>query len=374
MNLKKGLFLSFLAIALVLIALLMAARALAPKPGPELLSTTEGLSPNLLSGAVTGLDPGDRVQLHLKRLVEAGVDGPGETVHRFGVVNGRWQQPGLILSPGHYRLVPEADDYVHIPQSIVFQVPEESTVWHYTSFNFEFLHPEDAPARLGLPLCVEEIPPHVAVTAVPQGKPSPAPETESVQPGPPITTFGLCYANHLADVRLVPAGLQGRISGLPDGKTATVALYALPPVRDESYGQGEPPPPDSSWMYPPEVASLAETPEIGPDWSLVATLAVGNGPWGLVDPSLVGRKYLVTAYVPGQTVMPPAYEVVIFAGKAPGFPGSVDFAFGLESQDAPSSEALTTPGAPTAPPTPGPMLSLPTESTAAPNVASAPTV
>jgi hypothetical protein len=55
---------------------------------------------------------------------------------------------------------------------------------------------------------------------------------------------------------------------------------------------------------------------------------VGNGPWGLVDSSLVGGKYLVVASADGQAAGPPAYEVVIFAGKALGFPGGVDFAFG----------------------------------------------
>jgi hypothetical protein len=95
---------------------------------------------------------------------------------------------------------------------------------------------------------------------------------------------------------------------------------------------------DSSWVYPPEVASLAELPEIAPDWPLTATLVVGNGPWGLVDPSLVGGKYLVVADAHGQTARPPAYEVVVFSGKAPGFPGGVDFAFGLEPQGTPHNE------------------------------------
>jgi hypothetical protein len=138
---------------------------------------------------------------------------------------------------------------------------------------------------------------------------------------------GPCYANHLADVRLVPAGLQGHISGLPEGQTASLFLYALPPVPGEQYGQGEPPPADSSWTYPPEVSQLAEPPDIAPGWTPAATLLVGNGPWGLIDPSLVGSKYLVVADALGLTVQPPAYEVVIFAGKAPGFPGGVDFAF-----------------------------------------------
>lgn len=327
MNLTERLFLSFLAIVLVLIALLLAACALAPTAGPELPSTVEDLAANLLSGTVTGLDPGDNARLQLEQLAEGGVNGRGEIVLRFDVANGHWQQPGLALNPGHYRLVPEAKDYVHVPQSIVLQVREEGIVWRYTGLNFEFLHPEDALTRLGLPLC-PQLSPRIAVTAVPEGTLSPTPEPESTQPGPPAPPPAMCYANHLADVRLVPAGLQGSISGLPDGQTATITLYALPPVPDERYGQGEPPPPDSSWTYPPEVSKLAELPDIAPDWPLTATLHVGNGPWGLVDPTLVGRKYLVVAYAVGQPVEPPAYEVVIFGGKALGFPGGVDFAFG----------------------------------------------
>ena len=76
------------------------------------------------------------------------------------------------------------------------------------------------------------------------------------------------------------------------------------------------------------MTGLEESPEIAADWPLSATLRAGNGLWGLVDPSLVGGKYLVVASAPGLTVDPPAYEVVIFAGKAPGFPSGVDFAFG----------------------------------------------
>jgi hypothetical protein len=109
---------------------------------------------------------------------------------------------------------------------------------------------------------------------------------------------------------------------------ATLTLYALPPVPGEHCGQGEPPSGDSSWTYPREVTRLEVSPGIAPDWPLAATWIVGNGPWGLVDSSLVGGKYLVVASADGQAAGPPAYEVVIFAGKALGFPGGVDFAFG----------------------------------------------
>lgn len=321
MNLTKRLYLLFLAIVVVLSALLLAARALAPKAGLELPSTVEDLSSNLLSGTVVGLDPRDSVRLRLEQLAEGGVNGREKTVQRFDVVNGRWEQPDLALPSGHYRLVPEARGYAHIPHSIVFQMPEGSVVGRYTSLDFEFLHPEDAPARLGLPLCPEPSSPVVPVTAVPEGTPSPAPRPESTPSGP-------CYANHLAEVRLVPAGLHGRISGLPNGQLAILALYALPPVPGEHYGQGEPPPQDSNWTYPPEVSPLAAFPDIASGWTPTASLLVGNGPWGLIDPSLVGSKYLVAADALGLTVQPPAYEVVIFSGKALGLPGDVDFVFG----------------------------------------------
>lgn len=327
MKLAKWLSLALVAVGVALVATLVATRALAPIPGPDPSSATEPFSLNLLSGTVIGLDPGDSTQLLLEQLAEGQAEGNGEIAQRFNVIDGDWQQPGLALPSGHYRLVPEAEGYVHIPHSIVFQVLEESTVWRYTDLSFEFLHPADAVARLGLPLCPEPSSPVVPVTAVTEDTPSPAPAPESMRPTLPAQSPGMCYANHLADVRLVPAGLQGSISGLSDGQMATITLYALPPGPGESYGQGEPPSPDSSWVYPPEVASLAEVPEIAPDWLLTAMLVVGNGPWGLVDPSLMGGKYLVVADAHGQTVWPPAYEVVVFSGKAPGFPSGVDFAF-----------------------------------------------
>ena len=351
MDLRKRLSLSFIAILLILIALLVAVRAWAPTFRPEGPSTAGALAPNLLSGVVAGLDPGDGIRLHLEQLAGGEVDGRGEIVHRFDTGNGRWQQPGLALPPGRYRLIPETKDYVHIPHSIVFQVPEEGIVWRYTRLGFEFLHPEDALSRFGLPLC-DELAPDVPVTAVPEGKPDPGAEHGTVRPGPPASTAGMCYANHLADAWLVPAGLQGQISGLPAGGMATVALYALPPVAGESYGQGEPPSPGSSDAYPPEVASLAEVPEMAPGWPLTATLVAGNGAWGLVDPALAGGKYLVVAQADGQTVTPPAYEVVIFSGKAPGFPSGVDFGFSPEVQGSPADQTPATPQVPPDPPAP----------------------
>ena len=319
MQLTKRASIALAAIALALVALLVAVRALAPMRGPGVSPAKEIVSSNLLSGAVTGLDPGDGVRLQLERLALGQPEGRGEIVQRLDVVNGRWQPADLVLPPGYYRLVPEIEGYVHVPRSITFQVPEEGIIWRYQDLDFRFYHPTDAVALLGLPLCPEHSFAAVPVTAVPPGTPSPTTQPEPALSGP-------CYANHLADAWLVPAGLRGRISGLADGQTATISLYVLPPLPGEQYGQGEPPADDSSGTYPPEVSALAERPDIAPDWPLSATLRVGNGPWGLVDPSLVGHKYLVVAEAAGQTVAPPAYEVVVFAGKAPGLPGGVDFA------------------------------------------------
>jgi serpin B len=324
MKLAKWLSVALAAVALALLASLVATRALAPRPGPAPSSGTETLPSNLLSGTVTGLDDGDSVRLLLEKLSEGQAEGPGEIVQRLDVVNGRWQPADLVLPPGLYRLVPEAEGYVHVPRSITFQVPEKSIVWRYQALDFRFYHPADAVALLGLPLCPDYSSPAIPVTPVPPGTPGPTPQPESTPSGGPD---GPCYANYLADVRLVPAGLQGRISGLPEGQMATISIYALPPVPGEQYAQGEPPPADGSWTYPPEVSQLAALPNIAPDWPLTGTLRVGNGAWGLVDRSLVGHKYLVVAHEAGQAADPPAYEVVVFAGKAPGFPGGVDFAF-----------------------------------------------
>jgi serpin B len=306
-------------VALGLLASFVLTRALAPAPELVISSTSETGVSNLLSGTVSGLDRGDSVRMHVEQLAAGQFEGRGEIVQRFDVANGRWHRPGLALPAGYYRLVPDADDYVHVPRSITFQVPETGIFWRYQALDFRFYHPADAVALLGLPLCPDASSPVVPVTAVPGGSPSPTAEPELMPSRP-------CYANHLADARLVPAGLQGRMSGLPEGQVATLSLYTLPPVLGEPYGQGEPLT-DGSGTYPPEVSPLAAPPDIAPDWPLTATLRVGNGPWGLLDPSLVGHKYLVVAHAAGQGADPPAYEVVVFSGKAPGFPGGVDFAF-----------------------------------------------
>lgn len=251
---------------------------------------------------------------------------------RFSVTNGHWQQTNLTLSPGRYRLIPEAEGYVSIHGTTTFQVPEAGIIWHYTHLNFEFLHPEDAATRLGVPLC-PELPAYGGTFVLPEGTPTPTPlplplvPPLPTPPSPKAWPPGTCYAGHFGNGRALPAGLQGQISGLPTGQVATITLYALPPAPDENYLVGCAPPRDRSWTYPPEVTSLAEQPVIAPDWPLTATLTVSNGPWGLVDPSLAGGKYLVMAQSPGQAAEPPACEVVIFGGRMVGMADGVDFAF-----------------------------------------------
>lgn len=108
MKLAKWLSVALAAVALAVLASLAATRALAPKPGLARSSGTQPFSSNLLSGTVTGLDDGDGVRLLLEGLAEGVVEGPGETVQRLDVINGRWQRADLVLPPGYYRLVPEA--------------------------------------------------------------------------------------------------------------------------------------------------------------------------------------------------------------------------------------------------------------------------
>ena len=179
MKLAKWLSLGLVAVAVALVATLVATRALAPLPGPDPSSATALFLSNLLSGTVIGLDPGDSAHLLVEQLAEGQAEGHGGIVQRFNVIFGDWQQPGLALPSGYYRLVPEAEGYVHIPHSIFFQVLEESIVWRYADLNFEFLHPADAVARLGLPLCPEPSAPVVPVTAVPEDTPSPTPRPAS---------------------------------------------------------------------------------------------------------------------------------------------------------------------------------------------------
>jgi hypothetical protein len=303
-----------------------------------------------LAGTISGLDPGDSAKLALEFLEPGSLEvlrsewlaplspppgktpGPGEVRERFEVVDGGWGAANLSLEPGLYRLVPQAPGYVHTPRSILFAVPEAGVAWRYLDMDFEFLHPGDAPARLGAPICPER-PAGGGVYVLPEGTPTPtpAPLPPGASPLPPSSPEkwppGTCYAGYFYDRKITPAGLRGQVGGLPAGQVATVSLYALTPEPGENYAMNEPPPPDGTWHYPPEVTPLADPPAISPDWPLTATLTLRNGVWGLVDPSLAGGKYLVVAQANGLVAEPPAYQVVIFTGKVPGLPAGVDFTF-----------------------------------------------
>jgi hypothetical protein len=321
---------------LVLITLLAVACSSAHTPGSEFASPAEAPSLNLLAGTVTGLDPRASVTLRLELWAEGPPAEHREVVVYFDVSNGRWQQGGFDLTPGRYRLTAEAEDYVNVPKSIVFQVPEDGIIWRYTHLNFEFLHPNDALARFGAPLCPEP-PVHGGVYVAPQGTSSPTP-SDSAQPvlvGTPPWPPGTCYAGHFYDSELPLVGLRGQVVDLPTGQTVTITLYVLPPVPGENYMVGPAPPADGSWVYPPDVTDLEEQPPIVPDWPLTATLTTSNGSCGLVDPSLAGHKYLVVANATSDEAWPPAYEIVVFGGKMPGFPSSVNFSFRSEATGPP---------------------------------------
>jgi hypothetical protein len=328
-----------------------------PAPTLDSLSGTSQGTTNLLAGTISGLDPGDNAELRLE-FVEASVWSqllptpptgqalePGEVVERFQVANGAWQAAGLALGPGRYRLIPEAEAYVSTRGRFTFWVPGAPIAWRYRRLDFEFLRPTDATARLGVPLC-PTLPAAGGVYVLPEGAPTPTPSPPP--PGaalssakPEAWSSGTCYAGHLGEAEILPSGLLGDISGLTPGQAATVNLYALPPEPGENYAMNEPPPPDGTWHYPPEVTPLADRPAISPDWPLTATLTLRNGVWGLVDPSLAGGKYLVVAQAAGLVAEPAAYEVVIFAGKVPGLPGHVDFTFATTTSSPTPSIGLS---------------------------------
>jgi hypothetical protein len=320
-----------------------------------------------LAGLITGLDPGDSAELALEFLDPGSLEvlrsewlaplspppgktpGPGEVRQQFKVVNGRWGAANLSLEPGLYRLVPQARGYVHTPRSILLAVPEAGVAWRYLDMDFEFLHPGDASARLGAPICPER-PPGGGVYVLPEGIPTPTPAPAHPGTSPPPRSSpekwppGTCYAGHFYDRKITPAGLRGQVSGLPAGQVATITLYALPPVAGEVYGTGAPPSLDRSWSHPPQITAWMVPPAIARDWPVTASLRVRTGSWGLVDPGLASRKYLVVTQAAAQTARPPAYEVVVFGGKMPGIPGGVDFAFEPYRGPIPTAQAPSGPG------------------------------
>lgn len=322
----------------MMVALLLAGCAFSPRTQPTTVVGTDALI-----GTVTGLDPGASATLRLDRLAEKQLPGAGEVVQRFQVANGFWKQGNLALTPGRYGLVSETQGYVGVPGSLTFQVPDGIT-WLYVYIGgqygvaqWEFLHPADAPARFGAPLCAQPSPYgglYVAPPAPPTATPTFAPRLPpgTLYPTPPYSP-GTCYAGHFTNVDLSGQfaqsdqyGMHGHITGLV-GKNATVKIYKLPPVPGETYDRPIAPPPGYTPNYPPEVKKLSSPPSISPSSPLTATLTISNGTWGLIDPWLAGAKYIVTAESPGQMADPPGYEVVVFDGMWSSFVDKVDFAF-----------------------------------------------
>jgi hypothetical protein len=251
-------------------------------------------------------------------------------IKRFHVTNGHWEQSGLKLGPGRYGLLPETKGYVSLSGTRTFQIVDAGGTWYYRHVDFELLRPRDAPARVGVPLC-DKPPAHGGVFVLPAGTPTPTPTftpviTSSITISTPTWPPGTCYAGHFFAYDIGSVGLRGVVSGLPPGQVATIRLYVLPPTPGENYAIG-PAPRDQSWFYPDALTQVTTPPTIMSEWPLTATLAVNNGPWGLLDPTLVGRKYLVTAQMPRQAANPPGYKVVVFAGKVLAPTGGVDFIF-----------------------------------------------
>lgn len=284
-----------------------------------------------LSGAITGLEPGASANLRLERLDANQAPGQGRVINRFRVANGQWEQSNLKLGPGRYGLFPEAKGYVSLSGTRTFQIVDAGGTWYYRHIDFELLRPRDAPTRVGVPLC-DKPPAHGGVFVLPEGTPTPTPTfTPVITSSVPISTStwppGTCYAGHFFAYDIGWVGLHGVVSGLPPGQVATIRIYVLPPTPGENYAIGPAPPLDRSWVYPDTLTQVTTPPTIMSEWPLTATLAVKNGPWGLLDPALVGRKYLAIAQTPRQVANPLGYKVVVFAGKVLAPTGGVDFAF-----------------------------------------------
>lgn len=330
---------------------------LTPSPSPTIQVASDL---HLLAGTITGLDQGVRVKLRLEFLLPGDplalftkvwpglpdqVPERGNPVSRFDVTNGSWQAADQTFKAGLYRLSAEAEGYVSIPNSLVFILPEEGVGWRYTNLNFKFLHPADAPARLGIPLCAEP-PPHGGEYVIPPAPPSPTPTFSAPLPAgtlypTPAWPPGTCYAGHFWSWALPSSGLLGRVSGLAPGQMARITIYVLPPAPGENYSSGPPPPPDGSWHYAWAQGPLFAFPTAAPASVLTATMTIGNGSWGLIDPNLRGHKYLVIAEDSGQTLTPAGYEIVLFGGKDVGLSRGLDFTVGTRIPPALLSPVLS---------------------------------
>lgn len=295
-------------------------------------TTGSGLPSGLitLSGTITGLVPDTSADLRLELLATDQKAGQGQVITRFKVTNGQWEQTGLGLEPGRYGLVPEAAGYVSRFGTTTFDVVSGGGSWFYRHVDFELMRPQDALARVGVPLCSTP-PPQGGEYVVPEGPPTATPtfalNTTAVTASASAWPQGTCYAGQYNSMGDLSAGISGHVSGLPSGQVTSIFVYALPPVPDENYAISTGPPLDGSWHYPEVLSQMATVPTIDPDATLTLTLTVNNGPWGVIDNGLIGQKYLVMAQAPGRAANPPAYQAVVFGGKILSPVTGVDFDF-----------------------------------------------
>ena len=283
-----------------------------------------------LSGTIAGLLPGASADVRLELLAPGQKVGQGQVLTRFGVTNGQWEQTGLALEPGRYGLVAESEGYVSRFGTTTFEMIPGAGAWIFRHLDFELMRPENAVARVGVPLCATP-PPNGGVYAVPEGPPTATPTftprtitvTASALDWPP----GTCYAGQYNSMEDLTAGIYGVVNGLPPKQSANILIYLLPPVPGENYSISTAPLLDGSWHYPEGLTQMATAPTLGHGEVLTLTLAVSNGQWGVIDNGLIGRKYLVMGQAAGRTAHPPAYQVVIFGGKIIMPAGKVNFDF-----------------------------------------------
>ena len=315
-------------------------------PTPQIAQNRQGL----LSGEIMGLDADETVTLHLGFLKGGNLadfrPGPfgvfedrgtfpaekGETVKRFTVKNGHWQVEDLSLRPGLYHLSLESETYISTRRSITFVVPQVGIAWRRTYLNFDLVAYEQVMERLGVPLCTEPFSGgYITPTVIGTHTPTPTPILTPVAFEQPVATptwpAGTCFARHQGTFRVALAGIVGEISGLPDDEVATVKVYRLPPKEGETYSTFPPPMSDSEYYLPPRFTPLTNVPPVEAAWPLTATVTAKNGLWGIVDPTLARKKYLVLAQAEGYTAQPSGYEVVVFAGRTPDIQGQIDFVF-----------------------------------------------
>lgn len=326
--------------------------ATATRPFTTTPSPTKALSslPHLLAGTISGLDPGASGNLNLELVQPGDLSQPGSPVRRglmppfpdhgtlvarFNVANGPWQATEPALAGGLYILRPEVPGYVSLRTGLVLALPGEAIGFRYSHLDFDFFHPADALERLGVPLCATR-PPYGGDIVLPTG-PQVTPTAGAPRTGTPLLfatpplPVGSCYAGYLVPVNIPPAGFFGNVQGLPPGQTATIRIYAVPPAPGETYFSDIPLPPDSNQHLASGQGPLAVVPTLAPGSVLTATLTVGNGPWGLIDPILTAHKYVISIQSSGATLWPKSYETVLYASKGIALESGVDFSVGTPS-------------------------------------------